>query len=467
MTSTRDGKNQMKIFASRRTDAVKIIPVKKIGFKKWMDAQPVYVKRWIKTVGFDGAAGNTCLIPNNDGSLGKVLWGVSDIPNIWDSGSLARGLPHGTYTFEGFNDAKTSTLAALGWGLGAYRFDKYKNSLNLKTLLQWPAACDRKIVEQTLEAIFLVRDLINTPAEDMGPSELEKAARTLAKKYQAKIKVIKGKQLLTKNYPAIHAIGRASDDEPRLLDLTWGKPTHPKVTLIGKGVCFDTGGLDIKPASGMKLMKKDMGGAAHVLGLASMLMSSHSKVRLRVLIPAVENNIAGNAIRPLDIIRTRNGKTIEIGHTDAEGRVILADALSEAARDNPGIIIDFATLTGAARVALGTELPALFTNDDEFAKTLLASGISCQDELWRMPLWSDYRCQIKGKTADLTNSAESGFGGAITAALFLQEFVEPTTSWAHIDLMAWNTTTRPGRPEGGEAMGLRAVYQAILVWIGK
>jgi leucyl aminopeptidase len=217
----------------------------------------------------------------------------------------------------------------------------------------------------------------------------------------------------------------------------------------------------------MKLMKKDMGGAAHVLGLASMLMSTHSKVRLRVLIPAVENNIAGNAIRPLDIIRTRNGKTIEIGHTDAEGRVILADALSEAARDNPGIIIDFATLTGAARVALGTELPALFTNDDEFAKTLLASGISCQDELWRLPLWSDYRRQIKGKTADLTNSAESGFGGAITAALFLQEFVEPTTSWAHIDLMAWNTTTRPGRPEGGEAMGLRAVYQAILVWIGK
>ena len=313
MTDIRDGNPEMKIFASSRTNATKIIPMEKTGLNKWIETQPAYVANWVKGVSFDASPGSTCIIPNRDGSLGNVIWGVSDTPNIWDSGSLARELPSGVYTFEGLNDVKTSTLAALGWGLGAYRFDKYKTPLKLKTLLQWPIACDRKIVERTIEAIFLVRDLINTPAEDMGPSELEKIARTLAKKFQANIQTIKGKQLLAKNYPAIHAIGRASDDEPRLIDLTWGKQKHPKITLIGKGVCFDTGGLDIKPAPGMKLMKKDMGGAAHVLGLAHMLMSGHSKVRLRVLVPIVENNIASNAIRPLDIIRARNGKTIEIG----------------------------------------------------------------------------------------------------------------------------------------------------------
>ena len=301
----------------------------------------------------------------------------------------------------------------------------------------------------------------------MGPSELEKATRRLANKFKAKIKVIKGRQLLTRNYPAIHAVGRASDDPPRLIDLTWGKSTHPKVTLVGKGVCFDTGGLDIKSASGMKLMKKDMGGAAHVLGLASLLMSTKAKVQLRVLIPAVENNISGNAIRPLDVIQTRSGKTIEIGHTDAEGRVILADALFEAANDRPDLIIDFATLTGAARVALGTEIPALFSNDDKFAEMCLTVGRSVDDTLWRLPLWSDYRRHITGKTADLTNSPDTNFGGAITAALFLQEFIKPSIPWVHIDLMAWNTITRPGRPEGGEAMGLRAIYQAILDWVKK
>ena len=457
----------MKIFSSRRGKTTKVSAVTKKGLKKWMASQPLQTSNWIKKVGFDGTSGSTCLVPGEDGSLEQVLVGVSDSLKIWDTGGLAGGLPEGIYSFVGFNDKGTATLATLGWALGAYRFDRYKKPVPLKTFLQWPESCDRKHVERTVEATFLVRDLINTPAEDMGPSELEKITRSLAKKHYAKFRVIRGKQLLSQNYPAIHAIGRASDDAPRLIDVIWGKTTHPKVTLVGKGVCFDTGGLDIKPASGMKFMKKDMGGAAHVLGVASMLISAKAQVRLRVLIPAVENNIAGNSIRPLDVVRTRNGKTIEIGHTDAEGRVILADALSEAAREKPGLIIDFATLTGAARVALGADLPALFTNDDALAELMLKSGKAVQDPLWRLPLWSGYRSQIEGKTADLTNSADTGFGGAITAALFLQEFVEPATCWAHVDLMAWNSTARPGRPEGGEAMGLRAVYQSILDWIGQ
>ena len=457
----------MKIFSSGRGKATKITPVTKSSLKIWTKTQPVQFTNWIKSIGFDGKAGVTCLLPSKDGLLEHVLVGISEPLNIWDMGGLARILPSGTYAFEGLDDSTEATIAALGWAFGAYRFDRYKKIAPQKTILRWPAACDREYVERTIEATFLVRDLINTPAEDMGPSELEKISRILVKKYQAKLKVTRGNQLLAQKYPAIHAIGRASDDAPRLLDLTWGKTTHPKVTLVGKGVCFDTGGLDIKTASGMKLMKKDMGGAAHVLGIASMLMSAKVPVRLRVLIPTVENNISGNAIRPLDVINTRNGKTIEIGHTDAEGRVILADALSEAAREKPCLIIDFATLTGAARVALGGELPALFTNDDDLAETMLNAGKITQDPLWRMPLWSDYRRQIKGKTADLTNSAETGLAGAITAALFLQEFVEPIACWAHIDLMAWNATSRPGRPEGGEAMGIRAVYQAILEWTGQ
>ena len=456
----------MKIYSDRRGKPVKIIPVKKSDLKKWVESCPVREKNWINSTGFHAEPGNTVLIPDEYGSLKSVLLGVSDNPSIWDTGNLAKTLPPGTYAFE-LEEPECATVTFLGWGLGAYEFRKYKKPLPLKTVLHWHKHCNRHFIERTIDSVFLVRDLINTPAENMGPSELEKATRRLANKFKAKIKVIKGRQLLTRNYPAIHAVGRASDDPPRLIDLTWGKSTHPKVTLVGKGVCFDTGGLDIKSASGMKLMKKDMGGAAHVLGLASLLMSTKAKVQLRVLIPAVENNISGNAIRPLDVIQTRSGKTVEIGHTDAEGRVILADALFEAANDRPGLIIDFATLTGAARVALGTEIPALFSNDDKFAEMCLTVGRSVDDTLWRLPLWSDYRRHITGKTADLTNSPDTNFGGAITAALFLQEFIKPSIPWVHIDLMAWNTITRPGRPEGGEAMGLRAIYQAILDWVKK
>ncbi|MEK9725322.1 MAG: leucyl aminopeptidase family protein, partial [Rhodospirillaceae bacterium] len=303
----------------------------------------------------------------------------------------------------------------------------------------------------------LIRDLINTPAVDMGPDGLAAAAAKVAKAHRARIKVIVGNDLLKKNYPAVHAVGRAHDRAPRLIDITWGNARAPKVTLVGKGVCFDTGGLDIKSAAGMRLMKKDMGGAAHVLGAAAWIMAAKLKVRLRVLIPAVENSIAGNAMRPGDVVPTRKGLTIEIGNTDAEGRVILSDALAEAAIEKPELIVDFATLTGAARVALGPELPALFCTDDRLADDLLAAGTAATDPFWRMPLWAGYDRLVDGKVADVNNAPEGGHGGAITAALFLQRFVEPDVPWAHIDLMAWNGSNRPGRPEGGEAMGLRAL----------
>ena len=297
----------------------------------------------------------------------------------------------------------------------------------------------------------------------MGPADLAESAKKTAEDHGATVRIVVGDELLDKGFPAVHAVGRAAaaDRAPRLIDLTWGEPSHPKVTLVGKGVCFDSGGLDLKSAAHMKLMKKDMGGGAHVLGVASMIMDAKLPVRLRVIIPAVENSVSGSALRPLDVVPTRKGTTIEIGNTDAEGRVILADALTEASGDTPELLVDFATLTGAARIALGAELPALYSNDNEIAAALLAHGERESDPLWRMPLYQPYRKLIDGKVADITNSADTPLGGSITAALFLQEFVEPDIPWVHIDVMAWNPSSRPGRPEGGEAMGMRAVYVLI------
>jgi leucyl aminopeptidase len=310
-------------------------------------------------------------------------------------------------------------------------------------------------------AIALVRDLINTPAEDMGPSELSAAARKLGKQFRADVKVIAGDALLKQNFPTIHAVGRASDDPPRLIDLRWGKKSDPKVSIVGKGVCFDTGGLDLKPAAGMLRMKKDMGGGAHALGLASLIMALKLPVRLRMLVPAVENNVAGNAIRPLDVIRTRKGITVEIGNTDAEGRLVMCDALAAADSENPDMIVDFATLTGAARVAVGIELAAMFCNDDRLAADLEKAAATVQDPIWRLPLWQPYRKLLESQVADINNVSEGGFGGAITAALYLQEFVGENTPWAHFDIMAWNTSPRPGRPVGGEAQSLRAVFEML------
>ena len=366
-------------------------------------------------------------------------------------------------------DRAGATAVALGWALGCYHFTKYKSQPMVlgKPTLVWPKNCDRGAVKRTAEATTLVRDLINIPAEDMGPPELALAARKLAKKHDARIKVVVGNALLKKGYPTIHAVGRAASKAPRLIDMTWGRANSPKVTLVGKGVCFDTGGLDLKSASGMLRMKKDMGGSAHVLGLAHMIMEAKLDVRLRVLIGAVENAVAGNAYRPSDIIRTRKGVTVEVGNTDAEGRLVMCDALAEADREKPALIADFATLTGAARVAVGTQIAAMFCNDDELASDLYHAGEKTSDPIWRLPLFPAYRRLLNSKVADINNVSEGGFAGAITAALFLEEFVSKDTPWIHFDIMAWNAVALPGRPVGGEAMGMRALYDVIEKRFGK
>ena len=415
--------------------------------------------RWAAASDFKAKAHTFCLVPDDAGNLSMVLCGHDpEAPALWSLAHLPRRLPQGIYRLDGADDANS---AALGWALGAYRFDLYKSKAETPAILAWPAGADQARVTATAQAICLARDLINTPAQDLTPAALQEAMETLGAAHGATVSTVIGDDLLKQNFPAIHAVGRAAADAPRLIDLTWGDENAPKVTLVGKGVCFDSGGLDIKVAANMRLMKKDMGGAATVAGLASLIMATGLPVRLRVLIPAVENAIAGNAYHPMDVIRARNGKTIEIGHTDAEGRVILADALVEASSEAPDMLLDFATLTGAARIALGPDLPALFCNDDRLAAALLEAGTDGADPMWRLPLWAGYRKMIDGETADITNSADTPFGGAITAALFLQEFVADGTAWAHFDTFAWIAKAKPGRPQGGEALGLRAVYDVI------
>ncbi|MEQ8193649.1 MAG: leucyl aminopeptidase family protein [Rhodospirillales bacterium] len=441
--------------------AIPLTPITADGLSAWLEGQAAGVRTWLGQTGFKAKAGSIALVPGNDGTLSRVLIGIGENDDVWAWAALPEKLPDGTYRLEMGAVEIDPDKAALGWALGAYGFDRYKKIEKSPATLIWPEGCDRAYVERTAEAVFLVRDLINTPASDNGPEELAAAGADLFKKHGGRSKVIVGADLLKDNFPAIHAVGRASPREPRLFDGVWGDEAAPKITLVGKGVCFDTGGLDLKSATGMKLMKKDMGGAAHAFGLASMIMAAKLRVRLRVLVPAVENSVAGNAMRPMDVVATRKGLSVEIGNTDAEGRVILADALAEAVTEKPELIVDFATLTGAARVALGTDLPALFCNDDEFAGGLLAHSAASNDPLWRLPLWAPYRKMIEGKTADINNAPEGGYAGAITAALFLEAFVEKDVPWAHIDLMAWNVKSQPGRPEGGEAMGIRALYGYI------
>ena len=441
-------------------DAVPISVLDAAGLKAWLAGREPRIRAWVDSSGFEAKAGSVCPIPGDTGNVERILCGRdADTPDIWRIAALPERLPPGDYALDSGADL---AQAALGWMLGAYGFDRYKTAeTKARPILGLPDGIDRERLIATVEAVFLARDLINTPAEDMKPSDLAAAAETVAGRHGAEFRVTVGDDLLERNYPAIHAVGRAAADAPRLIDLAWGDADRPKVTLVGKGVCFDSGGLGIKPASGMKLMKKDMGGAATVLGLAGMIMALELPVRLRLLIPAVENAIAGNAYRPMDVIRTRSGTTVEIGHTDAEGRVILCDALADAAGEKPDLLLDVATLTGAARVALGTELPALFCNDDALAGDILAQGEAADDPLWRLPLWPGYRKRIEGEAGDITNAPEGPFGGAITAALFLERFVDGAAGWAHIDTMGWNLTARPGRPKGGEAPALRALFAAI------
>ncbi|HUK09668.1 MAG TPA: leucyl aminopeptidase family protein [Stellaceae bacterium] len=422
---------------------------------------PEAQRQWAGANGFRAEAGSLMVLPGSTGAIAGVLVGWNPSEPIWAVGGLSEALPAGSYALATALPRDPASRVALGWAMGAYAFARYKRRSRASAELVWPAETDRAEVERLARGICLARDLINTPAEEMGPAELAGAAETIARERGASCKVLVGDALLQNNYPMIHAVGRGSARAPRLIDLTWGDPAAPKVTLVGKGVCFDSGGLDLKTAQGMRMMKKDMGGAATLLGLASVIMEAGLPVRLRLLIPAVENFVSGTSFRPLDVIRTRKGLTVEVGNTDAEGRLILCDALAEADSEQPALLIDAATLTGAARVALGPDLPALFTHDDGLAAALLAAGSAESDPFWRMPLWRPYRKLLESKVADLNNVSESGFAGAVVAALYLADFVAPTTPWAHIDTYAWNAATRPGRPEGGEALGLRALYAAI------
>ncbi|KFB08364.1 leucyl aminopeptidase family protein [Nitratireductor basaltis] len=417
---------------------------------------------WAGAAGYEGEEGEMLLLPGDSGRLAGVLFGISDDRHPLKTlslGALARKLPEGRYRLSG--SLPEPELAALSLALGGYSFTRYgkKPTGNLEFVL--PDGVDAKRVEELSVATYLTRDLINTPASDMGPEALEAAAARLAEEHDASFHSIRGDALLEQNLPMIHAVGRASDEAPRLIDFSWGRSDAPKVTLVGKGVCFDTGGLDIKPASGMLLMKKDMGGAANVLGLASMLMASRLDIRLRVLIPAVENSIAGNAFRPGDILRSRKGITVEIGNTDAEGRLVLADALALADEEEPDVIIDMATLTGAARVALGPDLPPYYSLDDTFAAEIAAASEKVADPLWRMPLWQPYMPKLSSRVADTNNITADGFAGSITAALFLQKFVEKAKSWAHFDVFGWNPVAKPTCPIGGEAQGIRALEHVL------
>ena len=452
-----------RFFTAANARTIPIIPIETAVFSAWLKKQPAAMKRWVASAGFMAEPGSVSLVAGSDGALSTVLLGVDDHQGLWSYAALPNLLPAGRYRIDAAMEKDGATNAAIGWALGCYRFDRYKSRKSdaAHPGLVWPRNCDRGAVRRTADATMLVRDLINIPAEDMGPAELATAARRLARSHKARSKVIVGDALLKQNYPTIHAVGRASSRAPRLIDLTWGRRDAPKVTLVGKGVCFDTGGLDLKGAAGMLRMKKDMGGAAHVLGLAHMIMDAGLDIRLRVMIAAVENSVAGNAYRPSDVIRTRKGITVEVGNTDAEGRLVMCDALAEADRENPAMIADFATLTGAARVAVGTEISALFCNDDSLAGDLARVGEKVGDPVWRLPLWPPYRRLLDSKVADINNVSEGGVGGAITAALYLEEFVSHATPWAHFDIMGWNTGDRPGRPVGGEAMGMRALYGVI------
>jgi leucyl aminopeptidase len=444
------------------TEPAEIIALDADSLGDWLDSAAGEAAQWVRANGFTAKPGSHCLVPGPGGAIATVLLGIEWDRDPWAYGGLPTALPEGDYRLADGLGHMAAYDAALGWALGGYRFGRYQREPGRPPArLVWPDSCNRARVEAVAAGIFLTRDLINTPAEDMGPDNLAAAAESLAADHGAACAVIVGDDLLTNNYPMIHAVGRAAAKAPRLIDLTWGNADAPKVTLVGKGVCFDTGGLDLKPSGGMKLMKKDMGGGAHVLGLARAIMAAGLPVRLRVLVPAVENSVSGNAIRPLDVINTRRGISVEIGNTDAEGRLVLADALTEADSETPDLLIDCATLTGAARVALGTDLPALFTPDDALAADLLRNGAVECDPLWRLPLWGPYRESLDSKVADINNISDGAFGGAITAALFLQEFVTETTAWAHFDMMAWNLKSRPGRPVGGEAVALRTLFALI------
>ena len=437
-----------------------------------IDALSEAARKWATTMRFKGEAGAVLVVPGADGDAGAAYLGLgkpardpagtASVPLGF--GALAGKLPAGSWKIEVDETAGDPTLRALAMRLGGYRFSRYKanrdeTSDDAEVFAGEGADVDE--ANRIADGIFLTRDLINTPTNDLGPDELEAAARALATEFGAEMSVITGDELIAQNFPMIHAVGRASASTPRLIDFSWGRADAPKVTLVGKGVCFDTGGLDIKPSSSMLLMKKDMGGAANVLGLARMIMASGLSVRLRVLIPAVENSISASAFRPGDVLPSRKGKTVEIGNTDAEGRLVLADALALADEESPELLIDMATLTGAARVALGPEVAPFFTADTGFAQSLAAMSVKVADPVWQLPLWQPYGENLASKIADINNVTSDGFGGAITAALFLEGFVEKAKTWAHFDVYGWRPKPSPIGPVGGESHAIRAIYAVL------
>lgn len=421
-------------------------------------------KAWLKTSEWRPDLGTFALIPDEKGGLAAVVLvcqsASTDSLAALTLGRLPALLPQGIYHIEG--DYGDEALAVISWLLGAYAFQNYKAKRNEKQIsLKLPKNVDKDYITAQAEAVWFGRDLINIPANDMGPEELESAARLLAKKHKAKIKVIAGDKLLKENFPLIHTVGRASSRPPRLIDMQWGTQNHPLITLIGKGICYDTGGLNLKPGNYMSLMKKDMGGAATVLALAHMIMSEKLPIRLKVLIPAAENSVSGNAFRPGDILPSRNGMTVEIGNTDAEGRLVLADALTFAAENQPDHLMTFATLTGAARVALGPDLPAFYCTDKSFADAVIKSSLKVSDPLWQMPFWQPYDDMLKSKVAQVNHISSGGFAGSITAALFLKRFVKTGPIYSHFDIYGWVPSTKPGKPFGGEPQAARAVFEVL------
>jgi leucyl aminopeptidase len=450
------------LIADDGSPATDVTLVTAAGFEAWLGGQGERTRALVAAQGFKGRADTLAMLSGDNPAEWSVVAGIDADPGVFALAALAAGLPEGRYRLR-FGDGVDRPVAALGWLLAQHRFDRYRrgNGATGPRVLLTRDVGGIGAAVRLAEATALVRDLVDTPASDLGPGELADAVLAEAKRFNARVEVIKGEALLTGNFPAIHAVGRAAAQAPRLIDLRWGEASHPKVTLIGKGVTFDSGGLNIKPGSGMALMKKDMGGAAHALALARLVMQANLPVNLRLLIPAVENSISADAMRPGDILASRAGTSIEVTNTDAEGRLVLCDALALAGEETPDLIIDFATLTGAARVALGPQLPAFFANDEGLAADFAGAATEAGDPLWRLPLWPGYRDMLKSSVADMVNSPDGGFAGAITAALFLEAFVPKGVTWAHFDTFAWNPSSRPGRPKGGEAMGLRAAFALL------
>ena len=438
-----------------------LIALTPAALQDWQKQATPRERNWLQAQGYSAQAGTWCALPDADGGISRVLVGINRADDLYTLSHLPMQLPLGEYALSQEGIVLDAFTAALGFAMGSYQFDRYRKPRRAPATLTTPSNINTELLAALTQATKLTRDLVNTPTEDMGPQHLADVARGFASEYSAEFREWVGDQLLEHGFPAIHAVGRASHREPRLIELLWGNAAHPRIAIVGKGVCFDTGGLNMKPSDGMRNMKKDMGGAAHALAMAQIIMRLRLPVRLHLLVPAVENAVSGNAYRPGEVIATRKGLSVEIDNTDAEGRIVLCDALCYAAEQAATLIIDFATLTGAARIALGGDLPPVFSNDDALRDAAVAAGRRVQDPIWPMPLWQPYLSMLDSSIADIANSGPSRYAGCITAALYLQRFVPDALPWLHIDTYAWNDADRPGRPRGGEALGLRALFELL------